>query len=188
MKNIDKKVLKRKAIAKSCSTLLQKEQYHNISISKLALTAGIGKGTIYEYFQNKEDIVFELMTCMQEAYDENLEELLKSTNDIREKLNFLFIIFLSDDETIIKQRKIYKQFLTICISSQSDQTKIYNTKVRDKYINILDKIINNKDKATTIYDNIISIYINSITLNNYDLKENINNYLNKQLKQEDKIC
>jgi AcrR family transcriptional regulator len=188
MKDCNKKNLKRRNIAKSCSTILQEEKYNNITISKLANEAGIGKGTIYEYFENKEDIVFELMTCMQESYDENLEKLLISTNDIREKINYLFILFLSNDEKIIKQRKIYKQFLNICISSQSDQTKTYNTKVRDKYINILDKIINNKDKAISIYDNIISIYINSITLNNYDLKENINNYLNKQLKKEDKIC
>jgi len=188
MKDCNKKNLKRKNIAQSCANILQDEQYNSITISKLANEAGIGKGTIYEYFENKEDIVFELMTCMQESYDENLEQLLKSTNNIREKLNYLFVLFLSDEEKIVKQRKIYKLFLTICISSQSDQTKIYNTKVRDKYINIIDTIINDKDKAINIYDNITSIYINSITLNNYDLKENITSYLDKQLKKEDKIC
>ena len=56
MKNILKKNLKRKIIAKSCSSLLEENQFQNISISKLAQTAGIGKGTIYEYFKNKEEL------------------------------------------------------------------------------------------------------------------------------------
>jgi len=182
MKNIDKKALKRKAIAQSCSTILQKEQYHNISISKLALTAGIGKGTIYEYFENKEDIVFELMTCMQETYDKRLEMLLNRTNSIEIKLNYLFMLFLNDDEIIKKQRDIYKQFLTICISNPSENIKQYNSNIRKKYISILNGIISNIDISTNIYDSVILAFLNSITLCDYNLKDNIKIYLEKQIK------
>jgi AcrR family transcriptional regulator len=181
MENCTKKLQKRKAIAQSCSILLQSEQYHNISISRLASTAGIGKGTIYEYFKNKEDIVFELMTCMQEVYDEKLELLLQKSTTLEEKLNSLFMLFLLDDESIIKQRDIYKQFLTICISNPSDEIKKYNTNIRDKYINILNNIINNKEISTNIYDYVILCFLNSITLNHFDLKINIQNYLKNQI-------
>jgi len=181
MKNIDKKVLKRKAIAKSCSTLLQKEQYHNISISKLALTAGIGKGTIYEYFENKEDIVFELMTCLQETYDKQLEILLEKTNSIEMKLNYLFMLFVDDNEKIKNQRDIYKQFLTICISNPSEKIKQYNSNIRKKYITILNGIIADEEISTNIYDFVILIFLNSITLSDYDLKDNIKIYLTKQI-------
>jgi len=182
MQNYNKKILKRKAIAQSCSTLLQEEQYHNISISKLALTAGIGKGTIYEYFENKEDIVFELMTCLQETYDKQLEELLEKTNSLEAKLNYLFMLFLADDEIITKQRDIYKQFLTICISNPSEKIKQYNSNIRKKYITILNGIIYNEDVSTNIYDCIILIFLNSITLCDYNLKDNIKIYLAKQIK------
>ena len=179
MENCKKKILKRKQIAQSCASILEKTQYHNVSISKLASEAGIGKGTIYEYFENKEDIVFELMTCMQESYDKNLFNLLENTNCLKEKLHYLFMLFLSDDVKIIHQREIYKQFITICISNPSDKIKKFNSQIRNKYINILDKMINNKEEATQIYDKIISIYINSNTLSNYNLKENMNTYINK---------
>jgi len=176
-----KKTLKRKAIAQSCSALLQENQYYNISISKLASTAGIGKGTIYEYFENKEDIVFELMTCLQETYDEKLEVLLKRNNSTIEKINSLFMLFLNDDEIIRKQRDIYKQFLVICLSTASIKMRQYNSTVRDKYINILYSIIDNEVVATNIYDNIIAMFINSNTLIDYNLEENIQYYINKQI-------
>jgi len=182
MKSSNRKILKRRAIAQSCSTILQEEQYHNISISKLALTAGIGKGTIYEYFENKEDIVFELMTSMQESYDKKLELLLKKTNSIEMKLNYLFMLFLDDDKIIKKQRDIYKQFLTICISNPSEKIKQYNSNIRKKYISILNGIISNKDISTNIYDSVILTFLNSITLSDYTLKDNIQIYLAKQIK------
>ena len=61
-----KKINKRKAIAKSTCDLFITKGFVNISISEIAKVAGIGKGTIYEYFTNKEDIIFELMSCLQE--------------------------------------------------------------------------------------------------------------------------
>jgi AcrR family transcriptional regulator len=176
-----KKLLKRKAIAQSCSTLLEENQYYNISISRLASTAGIGKGTIYEYFENKEDIVFELMTCLQETYDEKLDLLLNGDYTTIEKINFLFMLFINNDELIMKQRAIYKQFLVICLSTGSDKMKEYNSNVRNKYINILDTIISNKLIATNMYDSIIAMFINSNTLMNYNLKNNIKNYINEQI-------
>jgi AcrR family transcriptional regulator len=176
-----KKQKKRKAIAQSCSVLFQENQYYNISISKLASTAGIGKGTIYEYFENKEDIVFELMTCLQETYDEKLESLLYGNYTIIEKINFLFMLFINDDEIITKQRDIYKQFLVICLSTGSDKMKEYNSNIRNKYINILDTIISDKIIATNMYDSIIAMFINSNTLMNYNLKKNIQEYIIKQI-------
>jgi len=182
MKSSSQKALKRRAIAQSCSTILQEEQYHNISISKLALTAGIGKGTIYEYFENKEDIVFELMSCMQEVYDIKLDKLLKESITLEDKLYSLFMLFLSDEYNIVKQRNIYKQFLTICISNPSEKIKQYNSNIRKKYISILNGIILNKEISTNIYDYVILIFLNSITLSDYDLKNNIQIYLLKQIK------
>lgn len=183
MKNRLKKTNKRKIIAKSCSELLENSQYHNISISKLAKTAGIGKGTIYEYFENKEDIVFELMSCLQDEYDEKLNFKLKEAQDTLEKTVALFTLFISNQENIIKQREIYKQFLIICLCNPSENIKQYNKKLRDKYILILNSIINNKTLSTTIYDDIVSIFITSNIVDNYNLKENILSYIKKQINK-----
>lgn len=181
MKNRLKKTLKRKTIAKSCSILLENNQYHDISISKLAKTAGIGKGTIYEYFKNKEDIVFELMTCMQDEYDERLRTKLLELPNVFSKTIALFTLFLSDDDEVIKQREIYKQFLIICLSNPSDNIKQYNGHVREKYISILSQITKNTELSIKMYDDIIGIFVVSNILDEYDLQENIRTYIRKQI-------
>ena len=181
MKNILKKNLKRKIIAKSCSSILEENQFQNISISKLAQTAGIGKGTIYEYFKNKEDIVFELMSCMQDEYDEMLMPKLNELPNIFSKTIALFSLFISDDEKIIKQREIYKQFLIICLSNPSSEIKQYNANIRIKYIKMLEQITSNKSISEKMYDDIVGIFVASNTLHDYDLSSNVKEYIKNQI-------
>ena len=104
----EKKLEKRKAIAKSTCDLFVRKGFVNISISEIAYEAGIGKGTVYEYFSNKEDIIFELMSCLQEDYDPKLHENLKKSSSAKEKLTHLFSLYLSSEPKAQTQRDIYK--------------------------------------------------------------------------------
>ena len=182
MDNLLKKNIKRKNIAKSCCTLFASVGFLDISISKIAVTAGIGKGTIYEYFENKEDIVFELMTCLQEDYDDKFHLNLKIAVTKEEKIYKLFDLFLSKDENILIQKEIYKQFLIICMSKPSDKIIKYNTNLRDKYISLLENIINNYKQSAKIYDTIIGFFIASNSLEKYDLELCIKTFIKTELK------
>ncbi len=51
---------RRKEIALSCLDLIHDVGIKKLTVSQVAQTAGIGKGTIYEYFENKEDIFLRL--------------------------------------------------------------------------------------------------------------------------------
>jgi len=180
--NIDKKSLKRKTIAQSCCSILEENQFHNISISKLAQTAGIGKGTIYEYFENKEDIVFELMSCMQETYDKKLQSKLSKLNNALDKTIAVFDLFISDDKIIRTQREIYKQFLIVSLSNPANNIKLYNDNIRNKYISILKNITSSKDLSKEIFDDVIGKFVISNTLSDYNLSQNVREYLTKQIK------
>ena len=136
-----KKLNKRKAIAKSTCDLFITKGFVNISISEIAKVAGIGKGTIYEYFINKEDIVFELMSCLQEDYDPKLKESLEKSQSIQEKIKYLFSLYLSDDPIVQTQRKIYKEFLAITLNNPSTAIIEYQNNMMDKYTNILLEIM-----------------------------------------------
>ncbi len=65
---------KRESIAFSCKNLILQEGLKDLTISSLAKEANIGKGTIYEYFENKEDIVLELANILHKEY---LDEVYK---------------------------------------------------------------------------------------------------------------
>lgn len=67
---------KRRAIALSSRELLLEHGIKNITISKIAECAGVGKGTIYEYFTNKEDIVFEIISVFIAEHEKELYALI----------------------------------------------------------------------------------------------------------------
>jgi len=50
------KVQKRRDIALSCNDLLLEKGIKKLTIAEVAKTAGVSKGSIYDYFENKEDI------------------------------------------------------------------------------------------------------------------------------------
>jgi len=132
-----RKQAKRKQIAKSTCNLFLEKGFVNISISEIAKVANIGKGTVYEYFTNKEDIVFELMSCLQEEYDPKLEQNLDKSESTKEKVIYLFNLFLNEDEIIQVQKKIYKEFLAIYLNNPSDEIIKYQKIMKDKYTEIL---------------------------------------------------
>ncbi len=162
MLSIEKKYEKRRKIAKSSCNLFLEKGYANITISQIAKVAGIGKGTIYEYFSNKEDIIFELMACLQDEYDPKLRKKLEENSNTKEKVICLFDIFLSDNKIVQTQRKIYKEFLSIYIHNKTDAMDTYNKKMMDKYKNILENIfieaIEKKELSEISLDFVTSIF------------------------------
>ncbi|MEA3288800.1 MAG: TetR/AcrR family transcriptional regulator [Campylobacterota bacterium] len=150
MPKIVDKVDKRKKIAKSTCDLFIEKGFVNISISEIAKVAGIGKGTIYEYFKNKEDIVFELMSCLQEDYDPRLEENLQKSSTVKDKVISLFDLFLSENEKVKTQRKIYREFLAIYLNNPSSDIDSYHTQIKQKYANVLTGILNEAIEAKEI--------------------------------------
>ena len=58
-------------ILKSAVKSFAASGFHISDIDNIAKNAGVGKGTLYRYFQNKEDLFFESVKyCMDEMYDE----------------------------------------------------------------------------------------------------------------------
>jgi len=57
----DKKSFKRELILDTAFELILANGYSNTKIIDIAAKAGIGKGTVYEYFDSKESIVLELV-------------------------------------------------------------------------------------------------------------------------------
>jgi AcrR family transcriptional regulator len=179
----EKKKQKRENIAKSCFEIFAKNGFHNISVSQIAKTAGIGKGTVYEYFSNKEDIVLELMECMQREYDPTLSTIINN-QDItpKELLYSLYDIFIDNQNQHSEKREVLKQFFLATIANPSDAIIEYNKTLKNKYTTVINEKINNLEKSNTIYDEILGQYLLSLTLN-INLNTRISNIIDTHLKE-----
>ena len=131
---------KRNAIACSCKEILLQHGINNLTISQIAKTAGVGKGTVYEYFENKEDIVFEIITVFIAEYEQVLQALVLEDISTKEKV-FHFLCQIHDDEEGTRQLKIYREFLAISLANGTEGMIAFNTKCRMQFTVILENIL-----------------------------------------------
>ena len=131
---------KRRNIALACRELLLEHGINSLTISQIAKTAGVGKGTIYEYFENKEDIVFEIITTFIAEHEKKLLDLVEAQITTKEKL-FHFFFLLFEDEMARKQLKVYKEFLAISLTNEPEEMLTFSEQCREKFHMILKQIL-----------------------------------------------
>lgn len=125
------KVQKREDIALACVELFSQRGIKKLTISEVAKSAGVGKGTIYEYFVNKEDIVFEIINVLMRKHNEQKSQKLLSVSSTQEKLKLFFDFFYSKEDEHL--RKIYKEFLSISLAEHNEQMIAFQTKCFHTY-------------------------------------------------------
>ena len=130
---------KRRAIALACSELLLEHGIGNLTISQIAKTAGVGKGTIYEYFENKEDIVFEIITTYMMEYEVKLFEIIGESQTTKEKVYHFLSLLFSDENT--KQLNLYREFLAISLTNGTEEMAAFSIECKMRFASILDQII-----------------------------------------------
>ena len=131
---------KRNDIACACKDILLEYGIKNLTISKIAKTANIGKGTVYEYFKNKEEIVFEIMTTFIAEHEKKLSEIVTEDISTKKKLfHFLYLGF--EDENSRKQLTLYREFVAISMTSGTDEMIDFNIQCRKKFTDILWQIL-----------------------------------------------
>lgn len=84
-KVVDKQ-LKRNEIARSAARVLSRRGIHDFKMIDIACEAGIGKGTLYEYFRSKEEIIDGTYKLILQDYTEFLEERTTAVSGPEEKL------------------------------------------------------------------------------------------------------
>lgn len=77
---------KRKAILQSAVALFRNKRFHEVTLDEVAASAHVGKGTIYLYFENKEDLFFQMVVEGFRALEGALREIAATEKPLREKL------------------------------------------------------------------------------------------------------
>lgn len=99
-KLVDKEQKKRQ-IALTAVEVFAEHGFEATSISQIAEAAGIGKGTVYEYFESKEDLITHAMTAwveqMSQAAAGELEGIEDPPRRLRRFAELSMQAFLSDE-------------------------------------------------------------------------------------------
>ena len=154
MAKIVDKEQKKQDIALSCKDLILEKGLQNLTVSQMAEAAGVGKGTIYEYFRNKEEIVFELARILIEEHATSLEEEIKTKSNTREKIKSFSSFFF--DPKHMQLREIYKQFVALTLLNPQDEIVEFNTQSIQRYfvwfVSILEEGVEKKELKKQILD------------------------------------
>lgn len=132
---------KRREIALACFDLIHEIGMKKITVSTVAKTAGIGKGTVYEYFESKDDIIFEIINMHIEHHHNKFLEMIKDVKTTRQKVFHFLDFVMIDSEENTKHFSGYKEYLSVVLSDENNEMKKFNTKCHLFFENKLHKII-----------------------------------------------
>ncbi|WP_310441732.1 TetR/AcrR family transcriptional regulator [Sulfurimonas sp.] len=181
------KVQKRKDIALSCKGLFFQNGIKDLTISEVAKTAGIGKGTIYEYFKNKEDIVFEIVNILLLEHDIRKNERIENLNSTKEKIKEFFTFFYNEEDAEL--RELYKEFISISLTTPNEEMIEFQSQCSKNYFNWFENIIqegidrgelavSSKNLARGVFVFGEGIFISSVGTNTIvDVKEEIDKFV-----------
>jgi TetR/AcrR family acrAB operon transcriptional repressor len=178
---------KRRDIAVACTELLLEKGIKNLTITEIAKTAGIGKGTVYDYFSNKEEIVFEIIRNFIEKHHQNLLSTSDENTSTKQKILYLFDFFLSEHKPYEKHLDVFREYLSVTLSSKCSPMLEFNRECADFIKNILEDIIEEgiekgeiKDVSRNLIDGIIKSergYMVMAWAEGRDLKKDFKEYI-----------
>jgi TetR/AcrR family transcriptional regulator, fatty acid metabolism regulator protein len=89
---------KRETIIATAEKLFAEKGFEKSTTLEIAKTAGLAERTLYEYFENKEDILFSTLQYRFQGYNRSVKELFDVTQPVRKLrtlIYFYFTIYLS---------------------------------------------------------------------------------------------
>ncbi|WP_313346552.1 TetR/AcrR family transcriptional regulator [Sedimentibacter sp.] len=87
---MDEKNIKRNEILDSARFLFKENGFHKTKMEDIALRAGVGKGTLYEYFSSKQEIFDEACVEYVKSIHDHVQEISELDVSFKDKLISLF--------------------------------------------------------------------------------------------------
>lgn len=178
---------KRKDIALSCRELFVSRSMSSVTISEIAKVAGVGKGTLYEYFKNKEEIVFELTDILLKEHSLSLKAKLDSQDSVRNKVKKFAEFFYTEQNAELLV--LYKDFLSLSLSAPSDELLAFQSACFNNYylwfVEIMSEGVKNEELIEVslgltkgLFVTAKGMFVSSCTTNVFaHLEQDLNEYI-----------
>jgi len=128
-----KKEQTRAAILKAALHLFTRKGYENTSIDELARTAGIGKGTVYTYYQTKSEI---FLAFCEEQLEFVYRELAEKTDPQAPLIEQLMALFMGEFRFVSRNKEFGRILLRETVFPK-DLTVERSGELDNKYINLM---------------------------------------------------
>ena len=84
---------KRQMIFSGALSCFEKDGYYKTTVNDIAHAAGVSAGSVYQYFSDKQDLMFQVVLDILEAYNRDLPKALAGINDPLERLQSASIAY-----------------------------------------------------------------------------------------------
>jgi len=110
---------KRPLILEAATNVFAEQGFAAVTVAEIADRAGIGKGTVYEYFLSKDELLFAVFEWMNEGIFERIHSLLEDGGTTHERLQRLL-----DLGAQITHEQVEMQAVVLDFWSASRGTKV----------------------------------------------------------------
>ncbi len=185
---IVKKEQKREEIALKAFNFIAEFGLENFSTAAFIKYLGIGKSSLYHYFESKEEILYEAFYLVIVEYMKESQKKLKNELSLKAKLEVLYDFYLVDNEENIWFRGIYLEYLKIFVDAHTDDMKKSNEKLMTMYQNQFKTVFeeeiqkkNIKEESLNFINSMITtadgMLIYSFSMDDFDLSKELENYI-----------
>ena len=150
-----KKLKNKQAILETAISLFSANGYENTSIEQIAKIAGVGKGTVYSYFQTKKEIIKGF--CEYELEKIHLE-LVKRSNQDASILEQMLTIYMTEFHHVTQNREFGRLYLRETVFPHDAEIQD-NLEIDDKYFQILFPILEKGRERGELRKDIELLYI-----------------------------
>lgn len=151
----EKKQKTKQAIMDAAITLFSTNGFENTSIEELAKVAGVGKGTVYGYFQTKKEILHAF--CDYEL-DQIHKELVKRANPDAPILDQVLTIYMTEFNHVTRNKEFGRIFMRQTVFPDENDAQ-NNLEIEDKYFQLLFPILKKAQDRGELRKNIELLHI-----------------------------
>jgi TetR/AcrR family fatty acid metabolism transcriptional regulator len=124
-------------IIKAATKIFAKKGFYQAKISEIAREAGVADGTIYIYFENKDDILISLFEEQMKGVLDNMMMQISNERDPAKRLQKFALAHLQ----LIEQNKDMAEIIQVEVRQSSKFMKEYKNEKFLKYLDLIGDII-----------------------------------------------
>ena len=128
---------KRERILKAAIEVFAQKGFYATRVSEIASAAGVADGTIYLYFENKDDVLVSIFEDRIGKLLEVLREVATANSPVDEKIERIIALQLG----LLEEQRDLAEVITVCLRQSSKLLKQFATPLFSQYLELIAGVI-----------------------------------------------